>query len=396
MGLCLYRCKTEDIILHGDITGKVTDASTGEPVEAATVKIDQSGDSTTTGSDGTYLLRNLNPASYEIQASKFTYALYKRNVTVAPAETIKEIDFPLIGIPQPDQSVSFLDFRIDSTSLSFSILNSGKGSFTYFITTSQTWIGVSPAYGDITNETDNITVTINKTGLSKSIYKEFIKVTSFSGLVPLTDIIIPVYLNGVMDGDGNYYKIVTIGTQTWTAENLKTTRYNDGIAVPLIKGETAWNSLNTPGYCWYNDLPTYKDTYGALYNWYAVTTGKLCPTGWHVPTNAEWTTLTDYLGGLYVGYKLKETGTTHWPDPNYATNESGFTALPGGYRDLVFGFMYLTDGIPSIGKYGAWFSSTEQSAEICIDRWMKYSDGNIVNGTTWKKNGESVRCLKNN
>ena len=102
----------------------------------------------------------------------------------------------------------------------------------------------------------------------------------------------------VVDIDGNVYHTVTIGTQVWMVENLKTTRYNDGTAIPLVTDGTAWAALTTPGYCWYNnDSATYKNTYGALYNWYAVNTGKLAPTGWHVPTDSEWTVLTTYLGG---------------------------------------------------------------------------------------------------
>ena len=101
-------------------------------------------------------------------------------------------------------------------------------------------------------------------------------------------------VNTVTDKDDNVYHTVTIGTQTWMAENLKTTKYNDGTAIPLVTDSTAWTSLLTPAYCWYNyDATTYKNTYGALYNWYAVNTGKLAPIGWHVATDAEWTTLTD-------------------------------------------------------------------------------------------------------
>ena len=381
----LSHCKTENIILHGDVVGLVTDASTNEPVEAASVWIDQSNDSTTTGSDGTYLLRNLNPGSYEIQASKFTYALSKKNVTIASAET-NEIDFPLTGIPVPNPSLSFLDFRIDSITLSFSISNSGKGNFIYISTPSQTWITISPVYGDITNETDNITVTINKTGLLDKIYKESIKVISFAGQDLLADIIIPIYLNGVMDGDGNYYKVVRIGTQTYMAENLKTTKYNDGTAIPLVTDKATWNSSGSPGYCLYYDALTYKDTYGALYNWYAVNTGKLCPTGWHVPTMAEWNTLKIYLGGAYVGNKIKESGTTHWLVPNDGTNESGFTALPGGFRNL--------DGFPDIGTYGAWWSSTEYSTSDADDWWVTYNSSEASYGHDIKPNGLSVRCLK--
>jgi uncharacterized protein (TIGR02145 family) len=390
MFIFLSRCKTQEIFLHGDITGKVTDASSGEPVEAASVKIDPSNDSTTTGSDGTYLLRNVNPGPYESQASKSSYALYKRNVTVVSAEP-QEIDFPLTGIPEPKPSTSFLDFSLDSTKLSFSISNSGKGKFSYFLTSSQqTWIHISPTYGDITNETDNITVTINKTGLSKSIYKESIIITSREGQVPLADKIISVYLNGVMDSDRNYYKVVTIGTQIYMAENLKTTRYIDGTAVPFVTDKTVWNTINTPGYCWYNDASTYKDTYGALYNWYAVNTGKLCPTGWHVPTYDEWKILENYIGGSTSGYKLRETGTIHWLAPNDGTNESGFTGLPGGWRntDPINGSLFS-----GLGNDGAWWSSTEYSTTFVNDWYIGNSIG-ISFGYDNKQNGLSVRCLK--
>ena len=133
------------------------------------------------------------------------------------------------------------------------------------------------------------------------------------------------------DIDGNVYHTVTIGTQIWMVENLKTTRYNDGSPIPFVTDSSSWSNLTTPGYCWYNNDTTNKNTYGALYNWFAVNTGKLAPTGWHVPTDDEWTTLTTYLGGESIaGGKLKETGTTHWRTPNAgATNEIGFTASSG-------------------------------------------------------------------
>ena len=123
-------------------------------------------------------------------------------------------------------------------------------------------------------------------------------------------------VGNVTDDDGNVYHSVTIGTQVWMVENLKTTKYNDGTSIPLVTDATDWHNLLTPGYCWNNnDEATYKATYGALYNWYTVNTGNLCPTGWHVPGDAEWTTLTTYLGGEDVaGGKLKEVGITHWLD----------------------------------------------------------------------------------
>jgi uncharacterized protein (TIGR02145 family) len=146
-------------------------------------------------------------------------------------------------------------------------------------------------------------------------------------------------LVGVKDIDNNRYEIVTIGTQTWMGENLKTTRYNDGSVIPLITDDnTAWETASTngaPAYTWYNNDASNLITYGALYNWYAIDTlsngnKNVCPTGWHVPTDVEWTTLTTYLG---AGGKMKEAGLAHWTTPNTgATNESGFAGLPGGYR----------------------------------------------------------------
>ncbi len=144
--------------------------------------------------------------------------------------------------------------------------------------------------------------------------------------------------SGVTDIDNNHYEAVRIGSQLWMAENLKTTRYNDGTPIPLVTDSLEWDNLVTPAYCWYrNDPVTYGETYGALYNLHVVSTGILCPSGWHVPSDAEWTVLSDYLGGESVaGGKLKEAGTTHWYTPNAgATNETGFTALPGGIREAA-------------------------------------------------------------
>ena len=194
----------------------------------------------------------------------------------------------------------------------------------------------------------------------------------------------------VTDADGNIYQTVTIGTQEWLAENLKTTKYNNGTSIPLKTTNAEWSNLSTPAYCWYNnDQATFGNTYGALYNWYTVKTGNLCPTGWHVPSDAEWTTLTDYLGGLNVaGGKLKETGTTHWHEPNHgATNESGFTALPGGLR-------YDDGTFFSIEYGGNWWSSTEYSSTNAWDRSVDFSVPAVGRFDDDKKWGLSIRCLK--
>jgi uncharacterized protein (TIGR02145 family) len=192
----------------------------------------------------------------------------------------------------------------------------------------------------------------------------------------------------VRDNDGNYYNTVKIGDQIWMAENLRTTNYNDGTAIPYVTDTVDWSNLTTDAYCWFANNTVYKDTYGALYNWYTVNTGKLCPAGWHVPTDAEWTVLTDYLGGESVaGGKMKETGTAHWYSPNNATNESGFTALPGGFRPNNG---YFQD----IRYNGRWWSSTENSGTNAWYRNINNSGVDVYRNYENKKSGYSVRCLK--
>jgi uncharacterized protein (TIGR02145 family) len=192
------------------------------------------------------------------------------------------------------------------------------------------------------------------------------------------------------DIEGNIYRTIQIGAQIWMAENLKTTKFYDGAAIPLVTDYVNWVLLSTAGYCWYdNDQAKYKDSYGAIYNWYAVSTGKLCPTGWHVPSDSEWTTLTTYLNGESVaGDKLKEASTIHWLSSNIVpTNESGFTALPGGYRSY--------DGVfDAITGYGSWWSSTEVSATDAYSRYLNYNSSNVGRYYYEKVNGFSVRCLK--
>ena len=194
------------------------------------------------------------------------------------------------------------------------------------------------------------------------------------------------------DVDGNSYKTVTIGTQVWMAENLKTTKYNDGTAISNVTDNTAWSTNTTGAYCNYSNTLANSDIYGSLYNWYvaaSTNSKKVCPIGWHVPTDAEWTTLTTYLGGGSVaGGKLKETTTIHWLSPNTgATNETGFTALPGGYRDGSGSF-----GL--IGIYGFWWSSSISGTTYAWYRYMINSNGSISGGDNPQHAGSYVRCLK--
>jgi uncharacterized protein (TIGR02145 family) len=192
----------------------------------------------------------------------------------------------------------------------------------------------------------------------------------------------------VSDIDGNIYRTVPIGDQVWMAENLKTTHFNNGTAIPIVPDNKEWINLTTPGYCWYNnDSANYKADYGALYNWYTVATGKLCPNGWHVPSGDDWISLSNSLGGRYaIGTKLQATGIANWSGSSPETNVTGFTAVPSGYRD--FG------DFTGIGNYINWWSATEQitqygSLVFYFDGASLSNNDNIIN-----ESGYAVRCLK--
>ena len=194
----------------------------------------------------------------------------------------------------------------------------------------------------------------------------------------------------VLDMEGNEYRTRRIGNQVWMTENLKATKYNNGNIIPYVPDVTQWTNLVADGLCWYENNASYKETYGALYNWYTVSKGNLCPEGWHVPTDAEWASLETFLGGISIaGGKMKEEGTLHWQSPNTgATNESGFTGLPGGYRDL--------DGVyHAIGRYGEWWTSTG-STDAAWDRHLVNDITSIVRSSNDKNDGFSVRCIQDN
>jgi uncharacterized protein (TIGR02145 family) len=193
-----------------------------------------------------------------------------------------------------------------------------------------------------------------------------------------------------VDADGNVYNTVTIGTQVWMKENLKVSKYRNGDPIPTGLSKTAWQNATTGAYAIYKKNAANNSTYGKLYNWYAVADSRsLCPVGWHIPTDDEWTTLENYLGGSDVaGGKLKSTSTL-WNAPNTsATNESGFSGLPGGARrpDGTYG---------DVGILGNWWSSTESSTTYA---WFRFLIDNYgysgCNFYTSKQLGSSVRCLR--
>jgi uncharacterized protein (TIGR02145 family) len=192
------------------------------------------------------------------------------------------------------------------------------------------------------------------------------------------------YGANITDNEGNTYKTVYIGTQQWMAENLKVSKYSDGTAIPNITDNTQWQNNTTGAWSYYNNEK--------LYNWYAVsptTNGNknVCPTGWHVPTDSEWTVLTDYLGGAGVaGGKMKEVGS--WNSPNTdATNTSLFTGLPSGIR-------YNDGGCNYVGSVGYWWSSTENYSNGAWSRHLYNFSGSAYSGNDYKNFGYSVRCLR--
>jgi uncharacterized protein (TIGR02145 family) len=227
----------------------------------------------------------------------------------------------------------------------------------------------------------------NITGLTaNTIYHARAYATNSAGTAYGNQVDFKTYV--VADIDNNYYHAVTIGAQTWLAENLKTTKFKNGTTIPQVFENMEWNNLTTPAYCWiYNDI-SYKNGFGALYNWYAVSTGNLCPAGWHVPSDVEWTALFNSLGGTSgAANKLKETGTTHWMSPNGgSTNESGFTAVGAGNR----GNNGLVGNI-EISTY-FWHSIEVASYAGQVTYLQQTPDAYIMPFD--KAFGASVRCIK--
>lgn len=236
--------------------------------------------------------------------------------------------------------------------------------------------------------------------------------SQMTGLMPLTKYYVRAYAKNnawtvygeemifntkLADVEGNLYSTVMIGTQVWMAENLKTTKFNDNTLIPNVTDNTAWANLATPGYCWLANDINYKASFGALYNWYTISTGKLCPTGWHVPTDDEFKTLELFLGmtqdqvdlwdwrGTDQGTQMKST--TSWDEGGNGTNNSGFSALGGGYR---YG---KTGTFSGIGIITYWWSS-ENSTDYAWYRRLDATNSGIFRNATSKRGGKYVRCLK--
>jgi len=238
--------------------------------------------------------------------------------------------------------------------------------------------------------------TSNLTGLSEgSVYYVRAYVTNSAGTAYGNEVNV---LTMMSDIEGNIYKTVAIGAQIWMAENLKAVKFNDNTDIPNVTVPTDWIALTTPAYCWYdNDETTNKPLYGAMYNWFTVDAGNLCPTGWHAPSDDEFKALEMFLGmtqvqadeftwrGTDQGVQLKNT--TGWTTGN-GTNTSGFSALPGGYR------YYLDGGFASAGILSYWWSSTQVSASNAFYRRLDADQNGVFREGALKTAGKYVRCLK--
>jgi uncharacterized protein (TIGR02145 family) len=406
IGISLFRCKPEEIILTGKIKGLVTDAENSQPIQAASVKLIQSyvtTDSTNTGNDGIYLLKNITPGNYKIHASKFGYNASSTNIEVVEAKT-EQVDVTLNGIPALKFSDTILKFELDTISQYLTISNIGKGILTYVFSPNQSWITVNPSSGNVSEETDTIRITIDKTDLlADTTYIGLIKIISDFGI----DTIKVIVYGLILRYEDQNYILVKIGKQIWMAENLNVGKY---IKTPEQQSD---NGI-IEKYC-YSDNIANCNIYGGLYQWDEMmqynppdnksigTNQGICPDGWHIPTREEWEVLSIYIGSRSwgpAGGALKEIGFAHWKAPNTgATNKSGFTMLGAG--DYVY-----WNGASIFENMGwwaeVWSSSSCINQEWCrlsFETWNQWADWvwweiSITNYVYPESFAASVRCIK--
>lgn len=291
------------------------------------------------------------------------------------AETIADFTSTVTSISQ-GQTINFFDIS-EGTSTSWAWTFEGGTPST---SSAENPEGIAYA----TAGTYDVTLTITDENGTGSITKEdYITVNQLSGGCGT--------ITSVTDIDGNVYGVVTIGSQCWMESNLRTTKYKDGSAIPQITDSNDWKTRTTHAYCWYDNDNSNETTYGKLYNWYAIEDARgICPEGWHVPHDAEWKVLEDYLGADddVSGGNLKETGTDHWLAPNTgATNSSGFTGLPGGMRFQEGQFDHM-------GKNGLFWSSRRESESLAFYLNLTYDSAISYRTYIYKRSGFSCRCVK--
>ena len=327
--------------------------------------------------------------------TSYTFTVVATNIMGNSSASVASNEVtPGLVVPGPPTSVVAIAGNTSAGVSFVTPTNNGGSSITsYTVTSNPGNISVSGTTSPIgvtglTNGTAYTFAVVATNALGSSVAS-----SSSTAVTPNPNTVCPT--STITDIDGNTYLTVSIINQCWMSENLKTSRYSNGVSIPIVTDATAWVSLATGGRSWYdNDSTTYENPYGNLYNWYAVAdNGGLCPNGWHVPTDAEWTTLTNYLGGVNVaGGKMKSTGTTYWNSPNTgATNESGFSVFPAGLR-------YGLDGSGSffsIKNIAFFWSASEFNNSLAWYRSLYNYNGNVDRyNNTAKSYGASVRCLR--
>ena len=272
----------------------------------------------------------------------------------------------------------------------------GNGSY-HTITIDADAVPAHIAHGDVVPDADGDGYTkVNPCGIGSQNHCNDEKASIHPGAQEICDNGIDENCNGKIDED--CIKSVTICNKAWMARNLEVTTFRDGTPIPQITDATQWTNTTSAAWCYYANTTANGTTYGKLYNWFAAhgdTNGdgikdkELAPAGWHVATEADWKALADCLGGNAVaGGPLKETGTTHWTSPNAgATNTSGFTALPGGFRNSAGNFEIL-------GNKGYWWTATESSSINAALRFLDYNSVIVGVSVDDKNHGFAVRCVR--
>jgi uncharacterized protein (TIGR02145 family) len=337
------------------------------------------------------LTRTVNPPAGTITALSCSTATNTGSLIIGVAAASVSISIPYTGGnggTYTTQTITSTGVSGLTATLAAGTLLSGAGSLTYNITGTPDSSGTASFALSIGGQTCSLTRSVISGGQTG--------ITAHS--CGATNVHNPAKTYGTMtDQEGNVYKTIVIGTQEWMAENLKTSIYRNGQPITNVIDGTQWGGLSTGAWCNYQNNNTSECPYGKLYNWYAVADPRnVCPTGWHVPTDGEWTTLTTFLGGESVaGGKMKSTGIQYWVSPNLsATNESGFSGLPGGNRSGSGSGTDLSGKFYSLYGSGAWWSSSESSTPIAWFRALAYNTGSANPLYYTKQRGLRVRCLR--
>ncbi len=349
-------------------TSKVTGGTTGDTTKSGTKPIVPGGTTVDTSKTGSVII-NAAISSLNCGNVQFIGTLLKGLSANSVGFTISYLGGN--GKNYNSQTISSTGVTGLTATLQAGTLENGNGSINYVISGKPLSIGIATFELVFIGKTCMINLVVSNVQQPTSGYGE-----------------------NLDDIEGNIYKTIFIGTQQWMAENLKVSSYNDGTTIPNIIDKTQWSNLKTGAWVFYNNDPANNITYGKLYNWYVINTStngnkNVCPTGWHVPTDYEWSTLMNYLGVSSIcGGKMKEMGTSHWNSPNMdATNSSLFTGLPGGSR--VYNGIY-----EGIYRYGSWWSSTLLNTSDAWNRALQTLDPGGSRNNNDKRFGMSIRCIK--